>query len=117
VYINVCPTEPGTLTNTATLSSDTPDPDLANNTATETTTVISETSEPCPEPDDPGPFEPPFGNGDGSDSLSEEQLTTVNPTTIFAPSLEADQTTDQDSGDVDQLMEDSPGGTPRGQHR
>lgn len=114
VFIDVCPTEPGIVENTATVSSVTADPNPANNTDTTTTTVIPETPEPCPDPD-PGPDEPPIVDGDGplpdGPLPSEEPLPTDSPTTIFAPSIDADQETDQDSGDVDQQMEGSPGGT------
>ncbi len=118
VLLEVCPTEPGILTNTATIGSDTTDPNPTNNTATDMTTVIPETAEACPDPVDPGPidpgpFEPPVVDRDGPDSPrpAEDRLLTDSPTTIFAPSLEAEQTTDQESGDVDQMMEDSPFGT------
>jgi uncharacterized repeat protein (TIGR01451 family) len=40
--ITVCPTAPGTVTNTATVRSGTPDPTPTNNTDAETTTVVSE---------------------------------------------------------------------------
>jgi uncharacterized repeat protein (TIGR01451 family) len=41
VTVVVSPTKAGSLTNTATVSADEPDPDLADNTATATTTVVS----------------------------------------------------------------------------
>lgn len=117
IAIGVCATEPGIVENTATVDSDTFDPNPTNNTDTATTTVIPETPEQCPEPIDPDvpPIDPgmPFPD---RPLPSEEQLptaspTTINsPTTIFAPSIDADQETEQDSGDVDQQMEGSPGG-------
>ena len=64
VEFAVCPTEPGTAVNTATASSDTPDPDSSNNTATETTEVTTPavgacpSQEPDPPPDEPQPDEP-----------------------------------------------------------
>lgn len=61
VEFAVCPTAPGTATNTATASSDTSDPDNSNNTATETTEVVGPdvggctTQEPAPPPAQPTP--------------------------------------------------------------
>lgn len=61
VEFAVCPTAPGTATNTATASSDTPDSDTSNNTDTETTEVTEPAVGACPSqeaPPEPGPTPP-----------------------------------------------------------
>lgn len=58
VEFAVCPLAPGTATNTATASSDTPDPDNSNNTATETTEVTGPDVGGCTTPEPPAPQEP-----------------------------------------------------------
>lgn len=59
VEFAVCPTAPGTATNTATASSDTSDPDSSNNTATETTEVTTPAVGACPSQESPSPPEEP----------------------------------------------------------
>lgn len=63
VEFSVCPTEPGTATNTATASSATPDSNPMNDTATETTEVTTPAVGSCPSqeppPDNPNPGPPP----------------------------------------------------------
>lgn len=58
VEFAVCPLASGTATNIATASSDTPDPDSSNNTATETTEVTGPDVGGCTTPEPSAPREP-----------------------------------------------------------
>ncbi|MGB3632607.1 MAG: DUF11 domain-containing protein [Rubrobacteraceae bacterium] len=61
VEFSVCPTSPGTATNTATATSGTTDPNPANDTATETTIVTTPAVGRCPSQQSPPPGNPPPG--------------------------------------------------------